>query len=197
MLYDRELTPAFQKKRFRFRQRETVAVLQRSFISRMMCSHVQKRFARHFLTNATTLASCFFVSIFFTPQFWYLYLGTPWGFLLFIRATAFSRACSDGVPPAALTTSALISRHFFFAFTRRYHAFAACAGRIPLGWTVMVWRTIGACATALRGDTLASLYCSSGHGPRPSGESLSLCARVLTAPPATKRKKTQTFSNDL
>ena len=76
MLYDRELTPAFQKKPFRFRQRETVAVLHRSFISRMMCSHVQKRFARHFLTNATTLASCLFVSIFFTPQFSYLYLGT-------------------------------------------------------------------------------------------------------------------------
>ena len=31
MLYDRELTPAFQKKPFRFRQRETVAVQHRSF----------------------------------------------------------------------------------------------------------------------------------------------------------------------
>ena len=30
-----------------------------------------------------------------------------------------------------------------------------------------------------------------------SGESLSLCARVLSAPPATKRKRPQTFCNDL
>ena len=37
----------------------------------------------------------------------------------------------------------------------------------------------------------------SGHGRRPSGESLSLCSRVRRGRPATKRKKKQTFCNDL